>query len=268
VAFRKLWLTNPWDPRAILLFLKTNRLGHVICPFARWQHCWYAQTALCIRRTRTLCICRTLCRPVTIGTPMVLSVFDDWYSVPFVNKQSKTTKRQSKQQKWPLVYQSSHVYTAESAEYTKPRKLRYFARPPQCAWAVATAARRRPWAGLTACMCLHGRPCVCRLPFAAACCYTLFYTDDACSSFSLSTTASSNFPYFWTLLANFLLSHPNSVEYSNSKTTTFSLHCCPGLNVRVHSSKVELASCGGRPSGWHDRPIVTCQRLVIVNFVT
>ena len=34
-------------------------------------------------------------------------------------KQSKTVKRQSKQQKWPLVYQSSHVYT-ESAEYTKP----------------------------------------------------------------------------------------------------------------------------------------------------
>ena len=33
------------------------------------------------------------------------------------------------------------------------------------------------------------------------------------------------------------------------------LHCCPRLNVRVHSSKVELAA-----AGWHD--IVTCQRLV------
>ena len=39
-----------------------------------------------------------------------------------------------------------------------------------CAWAIATT--RRLWAGLT--MCLHGRPCV-WFPFAAACCYTLFY---------------------------------------------------------------------------------------------
>jgi len=81
-TFRELWRKNPWDPRAILLFLQTNRLGHVLFPFARWQHD-YAQTALCIRRTRTrtrtLCIRRTLCRHVTIGTPMaiyaVLTVF-------------------------------------------------------------------------------------------------------------------------------------------------------------------------------------------------
>jgi len=41
--------------------------------------------ALCIRRTQTLCIRQTLCRHVTIGTPMVifccLIVFDDWYTV-------------------------------------------------------------------------------------------------------------------------------------------------------------------------------------------
>ena len=88
----------------------------------------------------------SLGRHVTIGTPMVifavltvlwlvLIVFDDWFTVGTVlvhlwrlvhcwyqtnrQKQSKTVKRQSKQQKWPLVYQSSHVYT-ESAEYTKP----------------------------------------------------------------------------------------------------------------------------------------------------
>jgi len=30
-------------------------------------------------------------------------------SVPIVKKQWKTVKRQSKQQKWPLVYQSSHI---------------------------------------------------------------------------------------------------------------------------------------------------------------
>ena len=44
--FGELWHTNPWDPRAILLFLKTNRLGHVLFPFARWQ-LYHAQTALC-----------------------------------------------------------------------------------------------------------------------------------------------------------------------------------------------------------------------------
>jgi len=37
-TFRELWLTNPWDPRATLLFLKTNRLGHVLFPFARWHY--------------------------------------------------------------------------------------------------------------------------------------------------------------------------------------------------------------------------------------
>jgi len=90
-----------------------------------------------------LCIRRTLCRHVTIGTPMVifllfdcrLTVFwrmvhctnrqkhskplvyqslqvyqDCTNSVPTVYKSSQTVKRQSKQQKWPLVYQSSHVY--------------------------------------------------------------------------------------------------------------------------------------------------------------
>jgi len=41
-------------------------------------------------------------------------------TVPTVYQQcTKTVKRQSKQQKSPLVYQSSHVYSA-SAEYTKP----------------------------------------------------------------------------------------------------------------------------------------------------
>jgi len=93
-----------------------------------------------------LCIRQTLCRHVTIGTPVVifllfdclLAVFDEWYTVPIVKntqnhwctnchrstktvqtayqrcinrqKQSKTVKRQSKQQKWPLVYQSPQVY--------------------------------------------------------------------------------------------------------------------------------------------------------------
>ena len=58
-------------------------------------HCWYS-----------------LGRPVTISTPMVLSVFDDWYSVPFVKNSQKTVK------------------TAKITNYTKSRKLRYLAKPP------------------------------------------------------------------------------------------------------------------------------------------
>jgi len=62
---------------------------------------------------------------------------------------------------------------------------------------------------------------------------------------------SSNFPYFRTPLANFLLSRPNSVEYGNSKQHNYIAALFQGRT-----------GCGGRPSGWHD--IVTCQRLVVV----
>jgi len=54
-TFRELWRTNPWDPCATFLFLKSNRLQHVLFPFARWQHCWYCCTVgfdMYIRRTR------------------------------------------------------------------------------------------------------------------------------------------------------------------------------------------------------------------------
>jgi len=105
-------------------------------------------------------------------------------------------------------------------------------------------------------MCLHGRPCV-WLPFAAACCYTLFYLMMMPAARIVCQRPSSNFPYFRTPLANFLLSRPNSVEYGNSKTTTL-----------LHSDKCTRplfqgrTGCGGRPSGWHD--IVTCQGLVFI----
>ena len=105
--------------------------------------------------------------------------------------------------------------------------------------------------GRADCMCLHGRPCV-WLPFAAACCYTLLMP----AARQVCQRPSSNFPYFRTPLANFLLSRPNFVEYGNSKTTTL-----------LHSAKCTRplfqcrTGCGGRPSGWHD--IVTCQRLVL-----
>ena len=60
-------------------------------------HCWYS-----------------LGKPVTIGTPMVifavfdclLTVFDEWYTVPIVKNSQKTVNTA----KWPLVYQSSQVY--------------------------------------------------------------------------------------------------------------------------------------------------------------
>jgi len=46
----KFGVQTPEIHAPLLLFLKTNRLGvHVLFPFARWQHCCYALTALCIR---------------------------------------------------------------------------------------------------------------------------------------------------------------------------------------------------------------------------
>ena len=90
---------------------------------------------------------------------------------------------------------------------------------------------------------------------AAACCYTLFYLLMMPAARLVYQWPSSNFPYFRTPLANFLLSRSNSVEYGNSKTTALlpSAKCTrPLFQGRT--------GCGGRPSGWHD--IVTCQRLV------
>ena len=84
-----------------------------------WQlvHCWYS-----------------LGRPVTIGTPMVLSVFDDCT----VYHSSKTVKRQSSSKKWPLVYQSSRLHRVhrihKAAQTPLPRETSI-----TCARAVATA---------------------------------------------------------------------------------------------------------------------------------
>jgi len=128
-------------------------------------HCWYS-----------------LGRSVTICTQMVSSVFDDWYSVPFLKnsqktvktakitigvpivtclpklyqqctnrqKQSKTGKRQSNSKKMtigvPIVTCLHTVRRIHKAAQT----------PLPCetsmtrAWAVATA--RRPWAGLIVCI--------------------------------------------------------------------------------------------------------------------
>jgi len=109
--------------------------------------------------------------------------------------------------------------------------------------------------GRADCMCLHGRrPCV-WLPFAAACCYTLFYLLMMPAARLVCQRPSSNFRYFRTPLANFLLSRPNSIEYGNSKTTTLLLSA--KCTRPLFQSRT---GCGGRPSDWHD--IVTCQHLV------
>ena len=59
---------------------------------------------------------------------MVLSVFDDWYSVPFVKNSKKNSQKTVKQQNMtigvPIVTCLHRV-----SQYTKPRKLRYLAKP-------------------------------------------------------------------------------------------------------------------------------------------
>jgi len=108
--------------------------------------------------------CYSLGRPVTIGTPMVF-------------------KRQSKQQKSPLVYQSSHDYT-ESAEYTKPRKRCYLTKPPSHEpgqW-PQPVARGQVWLYVSTWTSMCLAPVSCRVLL-----HSLLPTDDACSSSSLST---------------------------------------------------------------------------------
>ena len=93
-----------------------------------------------------------------------LTVFDDWYSVPFV----KNSRKQSKQRKMtigvPIV-----------ACLHRVRRIHNAAQTPlpcgtsiTCAWAVATATARRPWAGLTLCVYVDVYASGCRsLPNAA-----------------------------------------------------------------------------------------------------
>jgi len=168
---------------------------------------------------------------------------------------SEIVKRQSKQQKSPLVYQSSHVYT-KSAEYTKPRKRHYLAKPASHVpgqWPQPVASGQG-WLYVSTWTSMRLVPVRCRVLL-----HSLLPTDDACSSSSLSTTVIKFSIFSDHALANFLLSRPNSVEYGNSETTTLlrSAKCRPTRPLFQGRT-----GCGGRPSGWHD--IVTCQRLVII----
>ena len=102
-------------------------------------HCWYS-----------------LGRPETIGTPMVLSVFDDWYSVPYRHMSTKTvpivknSQKTVKQQKItigvPIVTCLHRVHRIHKDVQTPLLCETSITR----AWAVATT--RRPWAGLTVCV--------------------------------------------------------------------------------------------------------------------
>ena len=154
---------------------------------------------------------------------------------------SKTVKRQSKQQKSPNTQSRANAATLRNFHH-------------MC---LGSGHSPSP-VGRADSMCLHAWTSMRLadwLPFAAACCYTLFYLLMMPTARLICQRPSSNFPYFRTPLANFLLSRPNSVEYGNSKTTTLlpSAKCTRPLFQGP-------TGCGGRPSGWHD--IVTCQRLV------
>ena len=132
----------------------------------------------------------SLGRPVTIGTPMVLSVFDDWYS----QKQSKDSQNSKKSL---LVYQSSHVYqdctnsvpivknsqkqskdsqTAKKYHWCTNRHMSTQSPPNTQSRANAATLRNlhHMWLGRVDCMCLHGRS----LPRAATLSQTLLPTDD------------------------------------------------------------------------------------------
>jgi len=68
-------------------------------------HCWYS-----------------LGRPVVIGTPMVLSVFDDWYSVPFVKNSQKTVKTPKIAIGVPIVTYTKTVPTVYQSSKTVKRQ--------------------------------------------------------------------------------------------------------------------------------------------------
>ena len=92
-------------------------------------HCWYS-----------------LGRPVTIGTPMVLSVFGDWFSVPFVKNSQQTVKIATITIGVLIVTCQRRVKRIHKAAQTPlPCETSI-----TCVWAVATA--RCPWSGLTVCV--------------------------------------------------------------------------------------------------------------------
>jgi len=136
------------------------------------------------------CLWPLVHRWYTVGTVLVdlWRLVQQWFwvflTIGTVYKSSRTVKRQWNSKKWPLVYKSSHVYT-ESAECTKPRKLRYLARPPSHVpgqW-PQPVARGQGWLYVSTWTSMRLAPVRCRVLL-----HSLLPIDDACSSSSLSTT--------------------------------------------------------------------------------
>jgi len=137
-------------------------------------------------------------------------------TVPTVYQLSKTVKRQYKRAKSDHWCTNRHMST-QSPPNTQSRANAATLRDLH--HTCLDSGHSPSPVGRADCICLHGRPCV-WLPFAAVCCYTLFYLLMMPAARLVCQRPSSNFPYFRTPLANFLLSRVNYVEYDNSKTTT------------------------------------------------
>jgi len=125
--------------------------------------------------------CQITGRPVTIGTPMVLSVFDDWYSVRIAKNSQKTVKQHKMTIGVQIVTCLHKVHRIHKAAQTPlPRETSI-----TC---LGTGhSRTHPWTGLTLCVYMDVHASGSRsLPRAAT--LSSLPTDDACSSSSLSTT--------------------------------------------------------------------------------
>jgi len=209
------------------------------------------------------CFWRLVHRWYAVGTVLV----DLWWSlhkwfwvfltIGTVYESSKTVKRQSNSKKKFDHWCTNRHMSTQSPPNTQSRaNSRYLARSPSHVpgqW-PQPVARGQGWLYVCTWTSMRLAPVRCRVLAA-----TLFYLLMMPAARLVCQRPSSNFPYFRTPLANFLLSRLNSVEYGNSKTTALlhSAKCSPPLFQG-------RTGCGGRPSGWHD--IVTCQRLVCCSF--
>jgi len=126
---------------------------------------------------------------------LFLTVFDDWYTVGTLFVQSRETcddlHTSGFECFWRLVQctirkkQSKDSQTAKNDHWCTNRHMSIQSPPNTQSRANAATLRNLHHmclgsghnpspVGRADCMCLHGRPCV-WLPFAAACCYTLFF---------------------------------------------------------------------------------------------
>jgi len=165
----------------------------------------------------------------------LLTVFDDWYSVPFVKNSQKTVKN-SKNDDW---YTNGH--------FAVLTVFWLFLTIGTVYHSSKTVKRQSKTSKMTI-----GVPIVTGLPRLYQQCNNSVPIVHQWSFFAVFDCLLTVFDEWYTVPI-----------VKNS--------CCPRLNVRVHSSKVELAAAGVRPSGWHDIVTCQCQRLVyiyICSFIT